>query len=162
MPAASAPRAGSLCRPRSAPASRAPGPAPRARTCRASSGLRMHDDVGDLRALAPDELLDPARVGVRVGKRVRAEPQRQVGDETLVGVDEAQLGRIDAQLGADDATHGRGVACDLRAGRFLAERLEVRLHRGHLRNRTLDRALDLLADRVRLLEREVAWKLEVE
>ena len=122
----------------------------------------MHDDVSDIRPLSPDELLDPARVCVRVGEGVGAEPQREVGDETLVGVDEAQLGRIDAQLGADDAAHGRGVARDLRAGRFLAERLEVRLHRGHLRNRTLDRALDLLADRVRLLEREVAWKLEVE
>ena len=122
----------------------------------------MHDDVGDLRMLPPDELLDPARIGVCGRECAGAEPQRQVGDEPLVGVDEAQLGRIDAQLGADDAMNRRGVAGDLCAGRFLAERFEVRLDRRHLRDRTLDRALDLLADRVRLLEREAAGKLEVE
>ena len=70
--------------------------------------------------------------------------------------------RIDAELGADDAAHGRGVAGDLVARGFLAERLEMRLHRRHLRNRSLDRSLDLLGDRVRLLEREVARELEVE
>ena len=112
--------------------------------------------------LPPDELLDPARVGVRGRERAGAEPQRQVGDEPLVGVDEAQLRGIDAELGAHDAAHGRGVAGDLVARGFLAERLEMRLHRRHLRHRQLDRPLDLLGDRVRLLEREVAGKLEVE
>src|SRR3954447_10883236 len=126
-----------------------------------SLGLRMHDDVGDLWMLPPDELLDPARVGVRGRECAGAEPQRQVGDEPLVGVDEPQLRGIDAQLGADDAAHRRGVARDLGAGRFLRERLEVRPHRGHLRNRELDRPLDLLGDRMRLLQRELAGKLEV-
>ena len=125
-------------------------------------GLGVHDDVGDLRTLAPDQLLDPARVGVRGRERARAEPQRQVGDEPLVGVDEAQLRGIDAELGAHDAAHGGGVAGYLVARGFLAERLEMRPHRRHLRNRQLDRSLDLLGDRVRLLEREVAGELEVE
>ena len=47
-------------------------------------------------------------------------------------------------------------------GRFLGERLEVRLHGGDLGHRLEDRALDLLGDLVRLLEREVARQLEVE
>ena len=96
------------------------------------------------------------------GERIGAEPQSEVGDETLVRVDEAKLGGIDAELGLDDAAHGRCVAGHLGARGLLAERLEMRLHRRHLGNGPLDRPLDLLSDRVRLLEREPAGELEME
>ena len=48
------------------------------------------------------------------------------------------------------------------ARRLLAERLEMRPHRRHLGDGTLDRALHLLGDRMRFLERKVAGELEVE
>src|SRR5262249_32387992 len=121
-----------------------------------SPGLRVHDDVGDLRPLAPDQLLDPARVRMRGRERVRAEAQRQACDEAVGRVDEAQLRRIDAELGPNDAAHGRGVAGDLGARGLLAERLEMCLHRRHLRNRVLDRPLDLLGDGMGLFQRESA------
>src|SRR5262249_5514613 len=127
-----------------------------------SPRLRVHDDVRDLRPLAPDELLDPARVRMGGGKRVGTQPQREVGDEALVRVDEPQPRRIDAELGEKDAADGRRVAGDFGAGGLLAERLEMRLYRRPLGNRLLDRALDLLGDGVRLLQREVAGELEME
>src|SRR5262245_26294716 len=127
-----------------------------------SSRLGVHDDVGDLGALPPDQLLDPARIRVCGGQRVRAEPQRQVGDEPLVRVDETELRRLDAELGTDDPAHGRGVAGHLGSGRLFAEGLEMRLYRRHLGNCPLDRPLDLLGDCVCLLERQPAGKLEME
>src|SRR5579884_3424180 len=114
-------------------ASRARGRARRARTCTASRlRLGVDDDLADLRPLAPDQLLDAARLLVRVGKRDRAlEAQRQVGDEALVGVEEAQVGRLAPGRRADDPLDGIAVAGDLGRGRprprrLLRERLEMR------------------------------------
>ena len=45
------------------------------------------------------------------------------------------------------------AALDLGSGRLLAKGLEMGLHRRHLGHRPLDRPLDLLGDRMRLLER---------
>ena len=100
---------------------------------------------------------------MRVGERVAIDSQGQVGDEPVVGVDEAQL--RDGSTPSSSRTmrlDRRGVSCDLGSHRLLVERLEVRLHRRDLGNRALDRALDLLGDRVCLLQREVARQLEVE
>ena len=68
---------------------------------------------------------------------------------------------------AHDPRHGLAVGRHGGRGgppsrRFLGERLEVRLHRGDLGHRVEDRALDLLGNIVRLLEREIARELQVQ
>ena len=60
------------------------------------------------------------------------------------------------------ASIARGVDVDLLAGRRLPKRLEVRLHAPDLGNVRTDRRLDLLGDVVRLVERKIARKLQVE
>ena len=115
----------------------------------------MHDDVGDLRPGEADALLDLARTRVRVGESAATlEPEGQVRDEPVIGVEETQL----PWLGAGDLPHDAqdDVALDrvVVAAAPLArlrERLEVRLHGVHFRDGLHDRPLHLLGDRVRLL-----------
>src|SRR5205823_14166408 len=95
------------------------------------------------------------------------EPEREVGDEPLVGLEEAKLVRLAPGLLANDARDGRPVARDLvgaRSARLagFGERLEVRLHGLDLRHGLADGTLDLLRDLVRLLEREIAGQLEMQ
>src|SRR6476661_7980925 len=55
------------------------------------SGLGMHDDVRDARALAEDLLLDLARPRVRVRERaLRVETEREVRHQSALGLEEAQ------------------------------------------------------------------------
>ena len=114
------------------------------------------------RSLA-DPLLDLARAGVRLGqRRARVERQRQVGEQPVVGAQEAQLARRLAGLLAHDPLDEVAVAGDALALARLGQRLEVGLHRVHLRHRLDDRALDLGRDLVRVLERQLARELQVQ
>ena len=88
--------------------------------------------------------------------------ERQVGEQPVVGAQEAQLARRLAGLLAHDPLDEVAVAVDALALGGLGQRLEVRLHRVHLRHRLDDRALDLGGDLVRVLERQLAGELEVE
>ena len=64
---------------------------------------------------------------------------------------------------ADDALDGRRAVClDLARFAHLGERLEVRLDTRDLRHRGADRRLELLGDRMRLLERQFARQLDVQ
>src|SRR6476659_662755 len=72
------------------------------------SGLRVDHDVAELGALAADLLLDGARTCVRLGER-RLGGQRDVHvrDETLAGLDEADVARAGSGRLADDPVDGR-------------------------------------------------------
>src|SRR6476659_2187640 len=125
----------------------------------AGSGLGVDDHVGDIRALAPDSLLDLARARVRLVEPARAfERERQERNETVVGAQEAQLPRRLAGFLLDHARHDRGaVGLDLARRTLLRKWLEMCLHAGDLGHRGADRRLEVFGDRVRLLEGEVAW-----
>ena len=59
----------------------------------------MNNHVGDVRTRAPDSLLDLARASVGLGKRAGCvQREREVGDETLVRIDEAQLAQVSNRL----------------------------------------------------------------
>ena len=117
----------------------------------------MHDHVADLGPLAADPLLDLAGARVSVGQRgAGVERERQVGEQPVVGAQEAQLARRLAGLLPDDPLDEVAVAVDALALGGLGQRLEVRLHRVHLRHRLDDRPLDLGGDLVRVLERQLA------
>src|SRR5207247_6508331 len=118
---------------------------------------------GDVVPLATDALLDRSlALFCLLEPGVRVEPERQERDETAVGAQEAQLARRRAGRILDDPLDVARVDGDLATGRRLRQRLEMGLHRIDLRDGRGDRALHLLRDLVRLLEREIAGKLEVE
>ena len=89
-------------------------------------------------------------------------PQREVRDETFVGVQEPQLLRVARRRRlAHDRAHRRGVAGDLGGAGGLGQRLEVRLHGARPRGRRRrSRARPARRSRARPLEREVAGQLE--
>ena len=130
----------------------------------ALSRLGVDDDLGDLGQLASDSLLDRARLRVRVGeRRRRVEAERQVGDDAF-GVRRKRSSRGGpAGLALDEAldppSASRSIS-GLPPG--LGERLRCVWTASTSGTAAHDRALDLLGDLVRLVERQVAGKLEVE
>ena len=72
----------------------------------------MHDHVGDPGPRAADALFDLARTRMSLAQRGgRVERQGQLGDETFVRVDEAQLPRRRAGRLADDPLDERALVC---------------------------------------------------
>ena len=87
-------------------------------------------------------------------------PEREEGDDALLRPHQPQLAQrpTGGALGG-----GLDLGClDELAGPRLGEWLEVGLHGRDLRDRADDRALDLLGDLVRLVERHVAGQLQME
>jgi hypothetical protein len=122
----------------------------------------VYDDVGDGRDSAADALFDGTRAPVRVGQRSFA-PERkgEERDDPVIGTDEAEVSRGGAGFLYDSELDGSGINSDLLACRRLFQRLEVRLHRLDLAHLGKNRLLDLLGDRVRAIERELAGELQV-
>src|SRR3954452_17629373 len=118
----------------------------------------MHQNIGDVRALAADLLLDAARPRARFGERGPArELERQIRHESLVRVKEPQLGRLVTGRLAHDAGDDVLVIRDLlltRAGprAVLRQRLEMRLYVVDLGHRVTDRALESLRDLMGVVE----------
>ena len=90
------------------------------------------------------------------------ERERDQHDEAVARRERAQLPRRPAGDLDDRAFDLGRVVCEPAPGRRVGERLEVRLHGAHLRDVPVDRPLDLLRDRVGLVEREVARELQVQ
>src|SRR2546423_13481270 len=94
-----------------------------------SLGLGVDHDVGNVRSLLPDALLDlaRARVSLRKGTR-RLQTESEVGEQSFVRVHEAQLARFLARDLAhdpqDDVALGR-VVLDPHAFPDLGQRLDV-------------------------------------
>ena len=124
-------------------------------------GSVVDDHVGDVRPSAAQPLLDLACPRVRVRqRRGRIEPERHQGDDSLFRPQEPQRARRAAGRARDGGLELRRL--DDLACTDLGERLEMRLHRGDLGDGAEDRALDLLRELVRLLERKVARELAME
>ena len=99
-----------------------------------------------------------------VGERAAAlEREREEDDDAVVGAHEPQLARRRAGLLAHDAARRRPRRCrSPRLGGLSASGSRCVLHGLDLGHGGQDRALDLLGDLVRALEREVARKLQME
>src|SRR5688572_28512804 len=122
-----------------------------------TSGLRVDDDLADLRLLAANSLLDATCLRMRVCEGRRAvHVERQMRDDAVGAREEAQLARRASGLREDQAFDRGTVALDLRALDRLGEGFQVRVHMARFRNRDADRALDELRQLVRVLQREVA------
>ena len=123
----------------------------------------MHDHGGDAGIRRADPLGHGGGAVVCVGERRRAvDRERDEHDEALVGLERAECARRAAGELDDLALDPRELLRGDASGRSLGERLEVGLDRAHLRDVPLDRTLDLLGERVRNGEVEVAWELHVE
>ena len=104
-----------------------------AKTAGFDSRLGVDDHVGDLRVLAPDALLDLARVRMRLGEgALGSMPEREEGDETLVGAEEAELARLgpvaSRTMARTAAASSSSSPRDRALRGRLGERLEMRLH----------------------------------
>ena len=95
-------------------------------------------------------------------RSLRFEPEREEGDDAVVGAHEAELARVGTRLLAYRGLDGRGVDGDLLSGRRLFQRLDMRLDGPHLGHLSEDRGLDALRDVVCLVEREGARELQVQ
>src|SRR6516225_7977720 len=116
----------------------------------------MDYHVVDVRPGATDLLLDLARPGVRLLEPARAvEPEREERDEAGGRAEEAKLSRLRSGRLANDASDLRLVTdVHLPGGAAFGQRLEMGLHARDLRNSGTDRRLQLLRDRVCLVERK--------
>src|SRR5215470_7545650 len=124
----------------------------------------MNYHVRDVRPGEADLLLDLARSGMRLVETAGSvQPEREKGDDTRVGAQEAKLARLRPRDLPDDPTHDLLTALPHLGGRpALRQRLEVRLDALDLRHRRANRRLEALGDRMGLLQRQLSGQLHVE
>ena len=128
-----------------------------------ASRLRVHHHVGDRGHRAAHALLDRARPAVRV--RERPAPSSPSVRKTTMpsSVRTMRTSRAIAPVSSRTAASIAAVSISTASPAAVSrDRLEVRLHRTHLRRVAQDRRLDLLGDLVRGVERELAGKLQVQ
>ena len=112
----------------------------------------MHANVSELGEGAADILLDLACQRVRVGQgALRVEAEREERDEPVLGLEEADFTRRRSGARFDEPSDPLCVGLDVRPcrrapGGGLAERLEMRLDGGHLRDGLCDCPFDLGRD----------------
>src|SRR5947207_1304010 len=129
-----------------------------------SSRFRVDDHVGHVRARAADSLLDLARAGVGVRKRrARVQAERDVDEQSVTRLQETELTWLGSSRLAYEAHDGIRIdVVRLSPACLLGEWLQVRLHGVHLGDVLDDGALDLRRRLVRVLERQMAWQLQME
>ena len=112
---------------------------------------RIRSSISLARECASSSLLVPSSASVR-----------NATSPSSVRRKRSSRGGLPVSSSTTRATTAAPSASDLARLALLRERLEVRLHAGDLGHGGADRRLEVLGDRVRLLEREVAGKLDVQ